>query len=207
MNKKIIVIGISGGSSSGKTAFSEKIFEKLGQRGLLISQDSFYHSLNDYDRNHVDEYNFDSPSAINFEELYRVITQIKEKPNLINIVKIPKYDFKTHTKIKDKYVDCSDVKILIVEGIFIFYYEKIRKLFDFSIFVDTDPDIRLIRRLERDVEKRGRTIKMVIERYKKFVRPSHIKFVEPTKRYANIIVPTGVDNFFSLEILIDMFKI
>ena len=193
----LIIIGICGGTSSGKTSFARKIFENVGKKGLLISQDSFYKSLNEEQLKNVENYNFDHPDAIDFEEMYNVLEKLKRG----GVSDIPDYDFKTHSRKGYLPINSKNIEILIIEGILIFGNGKIRNLMNFKIFIDTDADIRLIRRIERDVEERGRTMKMVIKRYKKFLKPSHEKYVEPSKRYANIIIPNGVDNFYSLELL------
>jgi len=198
----LIIIGICGGTSSGKTSFSRKIFEKVGKKGLLISQDSFYKGLDDKELGNVENYNFDHPDSIDFDEMYKVLYKLKRG----EISFVPKYNFTTHTREGYLPIDSKKVKILIIEGILIFCNKKIRDLMDFKIFIDTDSDIRLIRRIERDIKERGRTMEMVIKRYKKFLKPSHEKYVEPSKKYANIIIPKGVDNFYSLELLSKIFN-
>ena len=193
----VIIIGICGGTSSGKTSFAKKIFEKVGKKGILISQDSFYKGLDEEELKNVDNYDFDSPNAIDFGEMYNTLEKLKRG----GVSFIPDYNFTTHSRDGYKPIKSKNVEIFVIEGILIFCNEQIRNLMDFKIFIDTDSDIRLIRRIERDVKERGRTVEMVINRYKKFLKPSHIKYVEPSKKYANIIIPNGVDNFRSLELL------
>lgn len=194
---KLIIIGISGGTSSGKTSFAKKIFDKVGKKGVLVSQDSFYKGLSKEELENVDNYNFDSPDAIDFVEMYNMIKKLKEGKDTF----IPNYNFSTHKREGYNKIESNNTEILIIEGILIFCNENIRNLLDFKIFIDTDSDIRLIRRIDRDVKERARTLDMVLHRYKTFVRPSSIKWVDPSKKYANIIIPNGVDNFRSLELL------
>ena len=193
----VIIIGISGGSCSGKTKFAQKLFNKISKNGLLLSQDSFYKGLNSEELKDVDNYNFDIPEAIDFELISDVINGLNNN----RTVRIPIYDFKTHTRIGYKTQEPQNIDILVIEGITIFCDQVLRELMDLKIFIDTDADIRIIRRIERDVKERGRTMDMVINRYKKFVKPSHDKYIETSKKYANIIIPKGADNFESLEFI------
>jgi len=180
---KPILIGIVGGSCSGKTTFARKLFNHFGKRSLLLSQDSFYRNL---DSNvDINNYNFDEPQAIDFEKMENVIKDIINKDKF---VKIPIYDFKTAKAIDNKIMDCSNIEIVIIEGVFIFNNDNIRNLLDFKIFIDTDVDTRLNRRIKRDVKNRGRTIKIVIYRHNRFVKPAYDKYIEPCKKYADIII-------------------
>lgn len=200
---EITIIGICGGSCSGKTAIAEKITKNINKKSLLISQDNFYRGISEDKLKDIENYNFDIPESINFEEIIEMIIKIK---NGCKMIDMPIYDFKKHKRNGFKIININEIEVIIIEGLLIFTNKILRNLFNFRIFIDTEADIRLIRRIERDVKNRGRTMNMVISRYKKYVRPAHNKYVESSKKYANIIIPTGVDNYFSLELISKIFK-
>ena len=178
-----ILIGVVGGSCSGKTTYARELSNHFGGRSLLLSQDSFYKNL---DSNiTIDNYNFDEPQAIDFGKLENVIKKIINKDN---DVKIPIYDFKQNKSIDNEIVDCSNIEIVIIEGVFVFNNDNIRNLLDIKIFIDVDVDTRLNRRIKRDVKNRGRTVDVVIDRHNRFVKPAYDKYIEPCKKYADIVI-------------------
>jgi len=191
------LIGITGCSSSGKTALCHKFFKNFGKKSIIINQDSFYKTAS----GNIEDYNFDIPNSIDFELFENVLKDIKSNKETINI---PTYDYKTHKRIGFKNVNIKDTKIFIIDGIFLYYYQHIRKLFDIKFFVDTDLDICLSRRIKRDITERGSTIDMVMNRYEKFVKPSYIKYIQPIKQYANIIIPFGSDNYPFLDMFCNL---
>ncbi|GIU81203.1 MAG: uridine kinase [Acidobacteria bacterium] len=192
-----MIIGICGGTGSGKTTIARKIIETVGRdKVALIAQDSYYRNLADMpldERHHV---NFDHPDSIDSELLANHIKKLRMgKP-----IEMPIYDFKTHTR-SDKTERIEPKPVIIVEGILIFAEPKILKLLDVKIYVDTPDDIRFIRRLQRDIKERGRTVESVIEQYFASVRPMHFEFVEPSKRHADIIIPEGGNTEIGIELI------
>lgn len=198
-------IGITGASSSGKSSIVKHMYKNIKKKSLVISLDSFYKTVNTVEQK-AEEYNFDIPTSIDFELFKNVIQNIKSNKNTIYI---PVYDFKTHKRISIKEIDITDITIFIIEGIFIYYYQNIRNLFDIKFFVDTDLDICLLRRIKRDIKERGRTIDLIIDRYLKFVKPSYTMYILPMKQYCNIIIPYGQENYKFLDMycnIINNFK-
>jgi uridine kinase len=186
----VTVIGIAGGSGSGKTTLAQAIYEAIGDEHITyIAHDNYYKDLTHLSMKERDERNFDHPDALDTALLVEHIKSLKRGEN----VSIPSYDFATHTRRKNWEL-LPTRPIVLVEGILIFADTALFNLMDMKIFVDTDDDIRLIRRIERDTTERGRTISGVIEQYMATVRPMHIEFVEPSKRNADIIVPVGLNN-------------
>mgnify|MGYP001177104321 CR=1 FL=1 len=184
MNKNCKIIGIAGGTGSGKTALAESLsLEFPKSRALIIEQDSYYKDLSDLTMDKRNLVNYDHPEAIDFVLLVDHLNKIK---NGIK-VKIPVYNFATHTR--ENYSRSVEKKnIIIIEGIFVFFKKNIRDLFDVKLFIDTADDIRIIRRIIRDKKHRDRSLKHIIKQYTETTRPMHFKFVEPTKEYADIIV-------------------
>ncbi len=193
------IIGITGLSGSGKSSISNKFLEKFRGQSIIISQDSFYKST-PMDVN-FDDYNLDVPAAIDFELFENILKDIKSG---IEVVNIPIYDFKLHKRIGYREVNIKDTKIFIIDGIFIYYYQHIRQLFDIKFYIDTDPDVCLLRRIKRDISERGDTVEMVLDRYERFVKPSYVKYIHPVKKYANIIIPFGSDNYKYLDLFSDL---
>jgi uridine kinase len=195
--KKGILIGIAGGSGSGKTLVSKRLFNDLGsEKVIIIQQDSYYKNLTHLSFDERKKQNFDHPDSID-EEL--LINHIKEllKGNYIDQ---PIYDFTQHTRKKET-LRVGNHIIIILEGILILHNPVLRKLMDIKVYVDTDSDVRLIRRLKRDIQERGRSLDSVIEQYENIVRPMHLQFVEPLKRYADIIIPQGGYNLVAIDLL------
>lgn len=202
MSNRPIVIGIAGGSGSGKTSVTKAIFEEFQNQSILILQQDFYYK----DQTNVpfEERlltNYDHPLAFDNDLMIQHINTLLEyKP-----IKKPVYDYKLHTRSND-IIPVEPQDVIIVEGILILEDERIRDLMDIKIFVDTDADIRILRRLTRDIQERGRTLESVIDQYLTVVRPMHNQFVEPTKRYADIIIPEGGQNHVAIDIMTTKIK-
>ena len=195
--KKTILIGISGGTGSGKTSVANAILAEFSpSEVVLIQQDSYYKDLKHL---HIDEratVNFDHPDAVDFNELGEDLQSIIAGET----AKIPIYDFNTYTRTHET-LTIGNHQIIVLEGILALFDEKIRNMMDIKLYVDTPDDIRIIRRIKRDINKRGRTFESVIEQYYNTVRPMHQQFVEPSKKYANIIIPEGAHNKVAIDII------
>ncbi len=193
-----LVIGIAGGTGSGKTTIADYILETVGPEKIaFLPHDAYYLELHHLSQEERARVNFDHPSSLETELLIEHINQLKAG----NSIELPHYDFKTHTRTSETTL-VEPQQILIVEGILLFAEPELRKLFDLKIYVDTDADIRFIRRLRRDIEERGRTTENVIEQYLDTVRPMHLEFVEPSKRYASVIIPEGGYNRVALDLIV-----
>jgi len=193
-----LVIGIAGGSGSGKTTVAHIIIERVGAEHIAFLQhDSYYKDLSNLPPNQRTQINFDHPDSLDNNLLIQHIQQLKE----YQPVEVPVYDFKNHSRTT-KTVRIDPQPLILVEGILIFAEPGLRPLFDVKIFVDTDPDIRFIRRLERDIIERGRTTESVIQQYLRTVRPMHLDFVEPSKRYADVIIPEGGRNTVAVDMVV-----
>ncbi|GAV84439.1 PRK domain-containing protein [Cephalotus follicularis] len=197
-HKQPFVIGVAGGTASGKTTVCNMIISQLhDQRVLLVNQDSFYRSLSDEILQNVHEYNFDHPDAFDTE----LLLSCMEKIRCGQVVNIPNYDFKTHKSIQTaRQVNPAD--IIILEGILVLHDPHVRALMNMKIFVDTDSDVRLARRIQRDTVERGRNIQNVLEQYAKFVKPSFEEYILPSKKYADIIIPRGGDNDVAIDLIV-----
>jgi len=193
-----LVIGIAGGSGSGKTTVAQEILQRVGpDRIAYIQHDSYYKDLTGLPPTQRAEVNFDHPNSLETELLICHIEQLKAGKS----IEVPIYDFSTHSRT-DRSFTVNPRGVIIVEGILIFADAALRTLFDVKIFVDTDADIRLIRRLQRDISERGRTAQSVIKQYQSTVRPMHLEFVEPSKRYADVIIPEGGFNTAALDMVV-----
>jgi len=195
---KPIVIGVAGGTGSGKTTVSQEILRRVGaERIVFIQHDSYYR-----DRSHLSleeraRSNYDHPDSLESEFLVSHLQQLRAGQP----VEIPVYDFTTHTRTEE--TRCVEPKwVILVEGILIFAEPALREMFDVKIWVDTDADVRFIRRLRRDITERGRTVESVIEQYEETVRPMHLEFAEPSKRYADVIIPEGGFNIVALDMVV-----
>ncbi|XP_036003073.1 uridine-cytidine kinase-like 1 isoform X2 [Fundulus heteroclitus] len=198
--KEAFVIGLCGGSASGKTTVANKIIEALDVPWVvLLSMDSFYKVLNKEQQELAakNEYNFDHPDAFDFELLVSVLRKLKKGKS----IKVPVYDFTTHSRRKE-WKTVYGANVVIFEGILAFANKELLKLLDMKVFVDTDSDIRLIRRLKRDVSQRGRDINGIIKQYNKFVKPAFEQYIEPTVQVADIVVPRGGENFVALDLIV-----
>ncbi|CAK6981587.1 uridine-cytidine kinase-like 1, partial [Scomber scombrus] len=198
--KEAFVIGLCGGSASGKTTVANKIIEALDVPWVvLLSMDSFYKVLNKEDQELAakNEYNFDHPDAFDFELLVTVLRKLKKGKS----IKVPVYDFTSHCRRKE-WKTVYGANVVIFEGILAFANKELLKLLDMKVFVDTDSDIRLIRRLKRDISQRGRNIGGIIKQYNKFVKPAFEQYIEPTVQVADIVVPRGGENFVALDLIV-----
>ncbi len=196
--RKPIVIGIAGGSGSGKTTVANEILNKVGAHQIaFLPHDAYYRELGHLPQVQREQVNFDHPNSMETELL------IEHVKTLLNgeSIEMPVYDFTTHSRT-GKSIHVDPKNIIMVEGILIFAEPVLRDLFDVKIFVDTDADIRFMRRLERDIAERGRTVSSVIKQYQATVRPMHLEFVEPSKRYADVIIPEGGRNWVALDMVI-----
>ncbi len=192
-----MIIGICGGTGSGKTTLARKIIETVGRENvILVEQDSYYRNLADMPLDERHQANFDHPDSIDSEMLMNHLKRLR----LGQSVEMPIYDFKSHTR-SDETEHIEPKKVVLVEGILIFSEHRIAELLDVKVFVDTPDDIRFIRRLRRDIAERGRTVESVIEQYFTTVRPMHFEFVEPSKRNADIIIPEGSKPEIGIEFI------
>jgi uridine kinase len=195
---KPVIIGIAGGTGSGKTTVARAIHDRVGKERIeWISHDSYYRDfegLTPEERHHI---NFDHPDSLETELLARHLDVLAKGA----AVEVPIYDFTTHSR-KDDTQRVEPRRVIIVEGILVLAEPELRKRIDIKLFVDTPPDIRFMRRLVRDIKTRGRTMESVIEQYLTTVRPMHEEFVEPSKRYADLIIPEGGENLVAIDAII-----
>jgi uridine kinase len=193
-----LVIGIAGGSGSGKTTVAQTILQRVGpDRISFLQHDAYYKDLSGLPPAQRIEVNFDHPNSLENELLIHHIKQLRNGQP----AEVPVYDFSTHSRT-DRFFIVQPRSVILVEGILIFAEAALRELFDVKIFVDTDADLRFIRRLQRDISERGRTTESVIKQYMSTVRPMHLEFVEPSKRYADVIIPEGGFNSAALDMVV-----
>ncbi len=193
-----VIIGISGGTGSGKTTVANVILSRVGAKDITVmAHDAYYRNLNHLPFEERKKVNFDHPDSLETELLIDHLNQLRNwRP-----VEVPVYDFTTHRRTaQTRHVDPRP--IILVDGILIFVEPGLRGLFDVKIFVDTPADVRFIRRLQRDLEQRGRSLESVIEQYQLTVRPMHEEFVEPSKRYADVIIPEGGLNTVAMDMVV-----
>jgi uridine kinase len=192
-----LIIGISGGTGSGKTTVANRILETVeAGEVVFIQQDSYYRNLEELPRDYRELANFDHPDALDNNLLVEHVRRLKAGEP----IELPSYDFKTHQRLQEtRYVEPKP--IVIVEGILIFADPRLLEQLDIKVFVDTPDDIRFIRRLRRDLAERARTVESVIDQYLATVRPMHMQFVEPSKRYADVIIPEGGHNLVSIDLI------
>lgn len=196
--KKSILIGVAGGTGSGKTSMAKNIVSDFNpNQVVIIEQDSYYFDLGAIPMDTRNRHNFDHPDAYDFDLLKRQMKQLLSGKT----VEIPIYDYTTHTRKKETH-HVSGHKIVVLEGIMVLVDPALREMMDIKVYIQTEPDIRFIRRLKRDIRERGRRFDSVIEQYLTTVRPMHAQFVEPTKQYADVIIPEGGHN----TVVIDLFK-
>jgi len=196
-NKKPLMLGIAGGTGSGKTLVSKRIYDELGSdRVAIIEQDSYYRDQSDIPVDNRNNRNYDHPSAFDLELMRLQMQELVDGKT----VKVPVYDYKTHTRKKRRRV-IKDHVVIIVEGILTLFDPGIRTLMDIKVYIDTPSDTRFIRRLNRDTKERGRDSDSIIKQYQESVRPMHEQFVEPTKAYADIIIPGGGYNNVAVDLL------
>ncbi|XP_078440911.1 uridine/cytidine kinase UKL1, chloroplastic-like [Wolffia australiana] len=193
------VIGVSGGTASGKTTVCDMIIQQLhDHRVVLVNQDSFYRGLTAEEAEFVHEYNFDHPDAFDTEQLLECVGKLRSGQD----VNVPIYDFTIHRRCSDRFRKVNAPDVIILEGILVFHDSQVRSLMDMKIFVDTDADIRLARRIRRDTVERGRDVNSVLEQYAKFVKPAFDDFILPSKKYADVIIPRGGDNHVAIDLIV-----
>ncbi|MDZ5470888.1 uridine kinase (plasmid) [Bacillus sp. 31A1R] len=198
MNRKPVVIGVAGGSGSGKTSVTKSIYDYFKGHSILMLEQDYYYK----DQTHLPfeerlKTNYDHPLAFDNDLL---IEHIKMLQSYQSIEK-PVYDYAVHNR-SDQVIHVEPKDVIILEGILVLEDERLRNLMDIKVFVDTDADIRIIRRLFRDIKERGRTMESVIEQYVSVVRPMHNQFIEPTKRYADVIIPEGGHNHVAIDLMV-----
>ena len=193
---KHLVIGIAGGSGSGKTTLLKNIVETFGPSITVISHDNYYKRHEEMTYEERCQLNYDEPAALETDLMVRQLEALRRG----EAIQCPVYDFTVHNRSNDT-ITIKPEKVIIVEGILIFTDKDLRDLMDIKIFVDTDADIRICRRIKRDVNKRGRSLESVILQYQQTVKPMHEKYVEPSKKYADIVVPEGGKNLVALAMI------
>ncbi|HPM03383.1 MAG: uridine kinase [Candidatus Cloacimonetes bacterium] len=202
---KPVIIGIAGGSGSGKTTITKEINNTFENKVSILMQDNYYKNFDKLSMEERAKINFDHPNSFDINLFIEHIESLKNKIP----IEMPIYDFKNHLRSHES-IMIQPTSIIIIEGILIFDNKKLRELMDIKIFVDTDADIRILRRIQRDIKERGRSLDSIIDQYLETVRPMHIEFVEPSKRHADIIVPEGGFNKIAIDMIItkiyDIFK-
>ena len=193
----MLVIGIAGGSGSGKTTVVKTITRQLSGRVVVIPQDSYYKDSSHLPLEERQKINFDHPDAIDWKLLCQQIRELKQG----RTVEQPVYSYITCSRSKTETVTVEPAEVIIVEGILIFTCKELRDQMNIKIFVDADSDDRLMRIIVRDMEERGRTIEMAIDHYQETVKPMHLQFIEPSKRYADIIIPEGGHNKVAIDVI------
>ena len=195
---KVLVIGIAGGSGSGKTTLMKNLVQKFGEDVTVVSHDNYYKRHDELTYEERCLINYDEPAAFETDLMARHLDALRRG----EAIECPVYDYTVHNR-SDAVVRIVPKPVIIVEGILIFADEGLRDLMDIRIFVDTDADIRLCRRIKRDVNKRGRTLESVLTQYQQTVKPMHERYVEPSKKFANLVVPEGGKNYVALEMIVD----
>ena len=194
--ENILVIGIAGGTGSGKTTLMNNLIDQFRDHVTLLSHDNYYKRHDDLTYEERCQLNYDEPAALETDLMAAHLEQLRQG----NAIDCPVYDFTQHNR-SDKTIRIVPRKVIIVEGILIFENKELRDLMDIRIFVDTDADVRLCRRILRDVEERGRSLESVLSQYQNTVKPMHEMYVEPSKKFANIIVPEGGKNLVALDMI------
>ena len=201
MEKKILVIGIAGGTGSGKTTLMHNLITEFSDVVTVLSHDNYYKRHDDLTYEERCQLNYDEPAALETDLMARHLDILRRG----EAIDCPVYDFTVHNR-SDETIRITPEKVIIVEGILIFENKQLRDLMDIKIFVDTDADVRLCRRIVRDVRERGRTLESVVDQYQNTVKPMHEMYVEPSKKYANIIVPEGGQNYVALDMITGRIK-
>ena len=201
MDNNILVIGIAGGSGSGKTTLLKNLVEKFAENVTVLSHDNYYKRHDELTYEERCALNYDEPAALETDLMAYHLDKLRHG----EAIDCPVYDFTVHNRSNET-ISIVPRKVIIVEGILIFENEPLRDLMDIRIFVDTDADVRLCRRIKRDVNKRGRSLESVLSQYQTTVKPIHEKYVEPSKKYANIIVPEGGKNMVALDMIVDRIR-
>ena len=193
----ILVIGIAGGTGSGKTTLMDNLVGRFADQVTVLSHDNYYRRRDDMTMEERQNVNYDEPAALETDLMVRHLDRLRHG----EAIECPVYDFTQHNR-SDKTITIVPRKVIIVEGILIFENEALRNLMDIRIFVDTDADVRLCRRIARDVGERGRTLQSVLDQYQNTVKPMHEKYVEPSKKFANLVVPEGGENYVALDMIL-----
>ena len=196
MENKILVIGIAGGTGSGKTTLMKNIIQRFGDVMTVLSHDNYYRRRDELTYEERCRINYDEPAALETDLMAHHLDLLRQGKS----IECPVYDFTQHNR-SDRTIHIVPRKVIIVEGILIFENKELRDLMDIRIFVDTDADVRLCRRILRDVEERGRSLESVLSQYQNTVKPMHEMYVEPSKKFANIIVPEGGQNYVALDMI------
>ena len=197
MEQNILVIGIAGGTGSGKSTLMEELVKRFGEEVTVLSHDNYYRRRDGISMEDRQKINYDEPAALETDLMARHLDQLRHGET----VECPVYDFTQHNR-SDKTKTLVPKRVIIVEGILIFENKELRDLMDIRIFVDTDADVRLCRRIARDVNERGRTLESVLDQYQTTVKPMHELYVEPSKKFANIVVPEGGRNLVALDMIL-----
>ena len=197
----ILVIGIAGGSGSGKTTLMKNLVDKFQGDVAVVSHDNYYKRNDHMTYEERSQINYDEPAAFDTDLMVQQLEQLRRGESVL----CPVYDYTVHNR-SDETVVIEPKRVIVVEGILIFADEALRELMDIRIFVDTDSDVRLCRRIKRDVNKRGRSLESVLLQYQETVKPMHEMYVEPSKKYANIIVPEGGKNLVALDMIMGRIK-
>ena len=196
--ENVLVLGIAGGSGSGKTTLMKNLVERFQGDVAVVSHDNYYKRNDDMTYEERCRINYDEPAAFDTDLMVRQLQQLRSGQRVL----CPVYDYTVHNRSEET-VEIYPRRVIIVEGILIFADEALRDLMDIRIFVDTDADVRLCRRIKRDVNKRGRTLESVLTQYQQTVKPMHEKYVEPSKRFAHLVVPEGGKNYVALDMIVD----
>ena len=196
MENDILVIGIAGGTASGKTTLMKNLINEFGGQVTVLSHDNYYKRHDDMPYEERCMLNYDEPAAFDTSLMVYHLDQLRHGHS----IECPVYDFTVHNR-SDETIRLVPHKVIIEEGILIFENEELRNLMDIKIFVDTDADIRLCRRIKRDVNKRGRSLESVLAQYQQTVKPMHERYVEPSKKYADLVVPEGGKNLVALNMI------
>lgn len=198
---KPVIVGVAGGTGSGKTTVAQRIKEGIGDRSAILQHDWYYHDLSHMSAEERAGINFDHPSSLDTELLLAHVRALKAGEP----VACPLYDFRQHLRLPQTR-PVKPCPVIIVEGILIFAHEALRNELDLKLFVDTEPDVRVFRRIRRDIRERGRSFESIRAQYFSTVRPMHLEFVEPSKRFADLIIPEGGNNKIALDVIIERLK-
>ncbi|MEK8128439.1 uridine kinase [Paenibacillus filicis] len=194
----MLIIGIAGGTGSGKTTVARSVIDRLGRNKVtFISQDNYYKDHAHLSLIERESINYDHPLAFDNELLYEHLQQLREQRS----IQVPVYDFSNHARSVTEKLDLQPNKIVIIEGLHVLSDEQLRGMLDIKVFVDTDPDVRILRRVLRDIHDRGRSIQSIHDQYLNTVKPMHEAFIEPSKKYADIIIPEGGQNEVGIQLL------
>ena len=195
-NNNILVIGIAGGTGSGKSTLTKQLVNHFGDQITVLKHDDYYKAHDEMTYEERTHLNYDHPNAFDTELMLQHLRQLKEGEP----INCPIYDYTVHNRSRNFQV-IYPTNVIVVEGILIFENKELCKEMDIKIFVDTDADIRILRRLVRDINERGRTVESVVDQYLNIVRPMHLQFTEPSKKYADIIIPEGGHNYVAIDLL------